>query len=274
MFEVIILALLGLCLGSFVNALVWRLRQQEKPDKPKAAGKLSIVKGRSVCPDCRHVLSALDLVPVLSWLILKGKCRYCKKPISWQYPAVELATAGLVLVSYIFWPLGFEVAGMLQFVAWVVLLSGFVALAVYDIRWMILPDKIVYPLIGVAALTTIALALLEGSFSPIINSLIGLLAIGGLFYVLFQISGGKWIGGGDVKLGFLAGLLAGGLLPSLLLLFLASIAGSLFSVPLLLVKKLNRKSRVPFGPFLIIATIAVYLFGSALIDWYKGLLLL
>src|SRR5690606_2157613 len=101
---IIFLAILGLCVGSFVNALVWRLRMQESSGKKKSDRKMSISRGRSMCPHCRHELSAVDLVPVFSWLFLGGKCRYCRKPISKQYPLVELVTSILFIASYVFWP--------------------------------------------------------------------------------------------------------------------------------------------------------------------------
>src|SRR4051812_13278636 len=96
-----VLIVFGLCLGSFVNALVWRVHEQEAAKKPNK--KLSVLNGRSMCPHCEHELAAKDLIPVLSWLSLGGKCRYCHKPISKQYPLVELLTALLVVGSYIWW---------------------------------------------------------------------------------------------------------------------------------------------------------------------------
>src|SRR5690242_7308270 len=108
---VIGLVVLGLCLGSFVNALVWRLHEQEelKIAKPKGWRKrlreLSIMRGRSMCPHCRYQLAVVDLVPVVSWLSLRGKCRYCSKPIGWQYPVVEAGVAVLFALSYVWWPL-------------------------------------------------------------------------------------------------------------------------------------------------------------------------
>src|SRR3989344_6490262 len=123
---VAILIVLGLAFGSFVNALVWRLHEQEERAKSKeqrrkkgkakntaklsshtsvlSSKDLSILKGRSMCPSCKHGLAAKDLVPVLSWLTLRGKCRYCHKPISIQYPLVELITATLFVISYLLWP--------------------------------------------------------------------------------------------------------------------------------------------------------------------------
>ena len=141
----VILVLLGLCFGSFVNALVWRIKS-----------KKDWVKARSVCVNCKHQLSVLDLVPVLSWIFLRAKCRYCKKPISIQYPLVELLTAGLFIASYHWWPyvISTDISSWLPFAVWLVCVVGLVAMAVYDLRWMIIPDKIVVPLIALA--TTLA----------------------------------------------------------------------------------------------------------------------
>ena len=130
-----ILAVVGLILGSFVNALVWRMHEG-----------LSVAHGRSMCPHCKHTLAARDLVPVFSWLMLRGKCRYCKKPISPQYPLVELATSGLFVASYIWWPSVFTGSQEAIFVLWLAILVGLVALAVYDIKWFLLPNKLIYPL--------------------------------------------------------------------------------------------------------------------------------
>jgi leader peptidase (prepilin peptidase)/N-methyltransferase len=254
------LFLLGLCLGSFINALVWRLHENK-----------DWVKERSVCPKCNHVLSALDLVPLVSWLFLRGKCRYCKQPISWQYPIVELITAGLFVLSYIYWPHGFEAMGITLFVFWTIFLVGLVALAIYDLRWMLLPDKIVYPLLCLALVQGVLLILAWGysGWDIAISLLIG----GGLFYAIFQVSKGRWIGGGDVKLGALIGLILASPSLSLLMIFSASALGSIVSVPMILTGKAKRDTRLPFGPFLIAACIIVYLFGGYLIDWYKELII-
>src|SRR5579871_5847178 len=98
---IFILIVVGLAAGSFVNALVWRVHEQSKKKK---SAELSILKGRSMCPRCKHELAASDLIPVLSWLWLRGKCRYCQKPISPQYPVVELAVALVFVSSYFWWP--------------------------------------------------------------------------------------------------------------------------------------------------------------------------
>jgi prepilin signal peptidase PulO-like enzyme (type II secretory pathway) len=273
-----VLLVFGLCLGSFVNALVWRLHEQEevKGKKPKVKHEgLSILKGRSMCPHCRHELAAKDLIPVLSWLSLKGRCRYCHKAISWQYPLVELLGALLFVFSYLYWPF-VSVAGVWNgqavtlFVFWLIFLVGFMALVVYDLKWFLLPDKIVYPLLSLAVLQVLLLiTVFHGGMPAFREAFFGFAVGGGIFYLLFQVSDGKWIGGGDVKLGALLGLILGAPAESFLVLFLASLLGTLASLPLLVTGKANRRTRLPFGPFLIVACIIVYLFGSSLIGWYK-----
>jgi prepilin signal peptidase PulO-like enzyme (type II secretory pathway) len=259
---IVILGVIGLCLGSFANALVWRLHEQDK--------QLSIATGRSMCPHCKHTLAAKDLVPVLSWLSLGGKCRYCRKPISAQYPLVELAVAGLFVASYVWWPVAFDHAQTAIFVLWLALLTGLIALLVYDLRWFLLPNRLIYPVGGIAAAqTVITIATAPNPLTVLLNTILAVLVGGGLFYLLFQVSKGKWIGGGDVKLGSLLGLVAGTPARSALFIFLASLVGSLVSLPLLATHRLKRTSMIPFGPFLIVAAILVQLFGAGIIHWYR-----
>lgn len=268
-----ILVVVGLCFGSFVNALVWRVHEQAAAARKKG-GKdvrdLSIAKGRSMCTKCGHTLAAKDLIPVLSWLALRGKCRYCGKPVSVQYPLVELLTAALFVALYIWWPVPFTDVQKLLFVLWLALATGFMALIVYDFRWMILPDRILYPLSGLAGLIAIITAVAADKPAiAILNTVLAVAVGGGIFYVLFQLSKGKWIGGGDVKLGWMLGLVAGTPARSGLVIFAAALLGSLASVPLLLAKRMQRTSLIPFGPFLIIAAILVQLFGHAVLAWYQ-----
>lgn len=273
----IILILLGLCFGSFANALVWRLHAQPKAKSLKLKNKdLSILRGRSMCVHCHHTLSRYDLIPVVSWLSLGGKCRYCKKPISWQYPAVELATALLFVFSYLYWPYQLStISYQLLFGLWLVVLVLFMALIVYDIKWMILPDKLV--LITTILSGLIAIINIAANFhhpASIFQPFWGVLCIAGLFYVLFQVSKGKWIGGGDVKLGVSLGILVGGPANALLTIFLASVLGTICSFPLLLKNKKMLNKHIPFGPFLMAATVIVFLFGHDIILWYKNSILL
>ncbi len=267
-----ILILLGLCFGSFVNALVWRLHQQSLPKKKRVASdtELSIAKGRSMCPHCKHALAWYDLLPIISWLSLFGKCRYCRRSISWQYPAVELLTAGLFVVSYLYWyepvKTGLEAA---NFGLWLVALIMFMTLIVYDLRWMLLPNKIVFPLIGLGAVFAAIRIITTDNLSLIPMAVAGMAVAGGIFYVLFQISDGAWIGGGDVKLGFAIGLLLGSPFLAFLMLFIASLLGLLAALPAVVQKKSKLDTHIPFGPFLITSTIIVMLFGQRIIDWYS-----
>lgn len=280
------LILLGLILGSFVNALVWRLRKQDEIAHPDVAEKsdrrlnrsfvkadLSISRGRSMCPHCHHTLAARDLVPVLSWVTLRGRCRYCKAPISWQYPLVELLTAVLFVLSYTFWPYGLDAIGWAQFGAWLIFLVGFVALTVYDIHWQELPDRIVWPLVVLAFAQTVFLMVAKQSdWHVFLWAALGVAVISGLFWLLFEVSKGNWIGFGDVKLGIVLGLLAGTPLAAMLVIFFASVLGTLASVPTLLKAKNKMQLHIPFGPFLISGLVIVYFFGSTIIDWYAGLI--
>lgn len=266
----IIIFILGLALGSFVNALVWRIHEQSKGKKTK---KHSIMSGRSMCPHCQHELSAADLIPILGWLALRGKCRYCSKSISWQYPAVELSTAALFVISYLFWPENLLGAEWIQLAIWLACLSGFMALIVYDLRYMILPNRIIFPLMALASLGALIESVAENSINPLWSSLLGLAIGGGLFYLLFVLSDGAWIGGGDVKLGFLLGILVGGPGLAVLMLFIASLLGTLVALPFLIAKRWSAKNKIPFGPFLIIGAIIAQLFGEAILDWYMNGLL-
>ncbi len=285
--NLLVLAFLGLALGSFVNALVFRLRMQSKQSsaisyqasvkagKNKQKPDYSILHGRSMCTSCHHKLAWYDLIPVMSWVMLGGMCRYCKNPISIQYPLVELATAALFIISYTFWPYSLLTAqDSLLFALWLVFLVGFVAMAVYDLRWMILPNRLTYIFTGLAVIQVILRAIIANDMGVIASALAGLVAVGGLFYLLFQVSDGKWIGGGDVKLGFMLGLLAGGFVEGLVVVFVASLIGTVIGVPILVLSKQNLKQHIPFGPLLIIALIIVYLFGASLIAWYQNHLLL
>lgn len=266
-----ILIVLGLCFGSFVNALVWRLHEQSLPKGKRAASdrELSISKGRSMCPHCQHTLAWYDLIPVLSWLSVRGRCRYCRRTISWQYPMVEILMALLFVGSYFWWPFVIDGRGIWLLAVWLTSLVGLIALVVYDLKWMLLPNRIVFPVMVIATVGVGGDVLLfNDGLHVLLKALASLLIAGGIFYVLFQISGGKWIGGGDVKLGFALGLLLAGPAEAFLMLFFASILGLLFSLPVVFLKKTKLSSQIPFGPFLIAATIIAKLFGTSLITWY------
>ncbi len=259
---VLLLVLGGLLFGSFVNALVWRLHEER-----------DWVRERSECTHCHHLLAPKDLVPVLSWLFLRGKCRYCHKPIQ-DNPLTELLLPALFVLSYLAWPGSLQGGGLFAFVLWLIFLIGFVALSVYDFRWFLLPDVIVWPM---AALAFVQVAgswlLFGGSWQQALSSVLGAATISGLFLLLYIVSKGKWIGFGDVKLAIALGLLAGDVVQALLILFTASLLGSLTAIPMVVAGKASRKSQLPFGPLLIAGTIIVVLFGHRIVDWYSGFII-
>lgn len=270
----IITGVFGLLVGSFVNALVWRLHEQgageENPVKSAYDGKtLSITRGRSICPHCGHRLAALDLVPLFSWLWLRGKCRYCRGPISWQYPLVELVTGLLFAWSAVVLNPQ-NSAAWVGLVGWLVVLAGLVALTVYDLRWMLLPDRVVYPLIFIMLATLCIQTLFGQPESIMLRHILAALLLGGAFLVLASLAGGRLFGGGDVKLGFLMGLVLGlrGVTVATLLAFWAA---SIIGIALIIVRRRSRKSYLPFGPFLALGTVIAVWYGKPLIDWYLRL---
>jgi leader peptidase (prepilin peptidase)/N-methyltransferase len=291
---IIALAGFGMIFGSFANALVWRLHEQDELQekiqelqaskssqaRDKKIDKLkqqldaaSMSHGRSMCSECHHPLAPKDLVPLLSWLSLGGKCRYCKQPIA-DPPLLEVGVPVAFVLSYLFWPLALTGYGLVALGFWLVFLIAFATLTLYDIRWFLLPDRIVWPLVAIAGLQVlIHIFVFDGGLDVLVSAFWGVVIASGLFYVLYQVSKGEWIGGGDVKLGIVLGLLTGGPLPALLLIFLASCFGSLASVPMLVRKQLKRTSVIPFGPFLMMAAVVIVLFGQKITDWLTNLIL-
>lgn len=262
--------ILGLAIGSFISASAWRMHEQEELSsaKKKPNKDLSISKGRSMCEHCSHTLSAKDLVPVFSWVSLKGRCRYCKKKLSWEYPAVELATGVLFVLSLQAWEFQ-ENFDYISFIVWLFLLGGLIFLAVYDLKWLILPNKVVYPMIVVAtSLVAVQSIFFGGGPEMVRDHVLGLAFAGGIFYLLFIVSKGRWIGGGDVKLGIFIGISLG-LSRSVLAFILAFNSAALVILPLLLLGVVKRKTPIPFGPFLIFATITSTLYGYEIIQWYS-----
>ena len=188
-------------------------------------------------------------------------------------PLVELATGLLFAVSYAAWSYGLHGVGLFQFLCWLVFLVGFVALAVYDLRWYLLPDRLVFPLTGLAVVQVIVVAIWQHSWSALWLPAAGAAVIFGFFWVLYQISGGNWIGGGDVKLGIVLGLLAGTPLKGLTVIFFASLAGTILSIPQFFKGRAGLTKRIPFGPSLLLAVIVMVLWGEPIISWYQQLLI-
>jgi leader peptidase (prepilin peptidase) / N-methyltransferase len=254
----------GLLVGSFVNAVVWRLHLKQS----KAGGeelKVSITRGRSVCTHCGHRLAAIDLIPVLSWLALWGRCRYCRKQISWQYPAVELLTAGLFFALTISMPHSTIPEGI-ELALWLYFGAVLVTLAVYDLRWYLLPDVVLLPAIG---LGLARLAIVTGSMGAgeAGKYLAAAITAGGAFYAIAAFSNGKWMGGGDIKLAFFMGLVLGPA-KAVLAMLLAFNSAAVIGLALIALKLKSRRDYIPFGPFLAGSTVVSWLAGERLLGWY------
>ncbi len=232
------------------------------------------MRGRSQCESCKHQLAAKDLVPVISWLYLRGRCRYCKKSISWQHPAVELMTSVVFAGSYAFWPGGLHHAGdWVLLITWLAASVGLMALLVYDARWMTLPNKIIYPTFFIAAAGRLVyiIGFSHGKGHDLLLWILSIAIASGIFWLLYIISNGKWIGFGDVRLGLISGTVLATPAKSFLMIFLGSILGTLFILPSIATRKKSLTSKLPYGPFLITSTVVVVLFGQNILDWYKNL---
>lgn len=279
-------ALLGLALGSFSGAQVWRLRArqliQDKKDgeeydksELKRLGPLAKAKAsedRSRCLYCNHTLAWYDLIPLVSWLSTGGKCRYCKKPIGKFEPLIELGTAVLFVTFFHYWVTLYPDGAWLGLAFWGIMLTMFVILFAYDLKWFLLPDVVMLPLIGLAAVYAVfAIVTADAPLTLALNTLGAVLILSGLYLGLWLLSKGMWVGFGDVKLGLALGLLLMDWQLALLTLLLANLIGTLIVLPGLITKKLSRQTHVPFGPFLILGFFISLFWGAGIIAWYSEL---
>jgi len=237
--------LFGLILGSFLNSLIYRI--------PRG---ISIARGRSFCPKCGHQLKAVDLVPLFSFLFLKGRCRYCRAPISFRYPLVEiLAGAGLALL---FWFYGSSV----DFFQWAVLYLFLLPLFFIDLERKLLPDALTIPGIVIGLGFQIA----RGNYW---QALLGAAIGGGLFLLIYLLWKGG-MGGGDIKLALMAGAFLG--YPLVLVWFFISfIFGAMGGIVGMIFFKLKGKSAVPFGPYLAAGALITAFWGNYILEAYLRL---
>lgn len=222
-----------------------------------------------MCPDCKHELAAKDLIPVLSWIWLRGKCRYCQKSIHWQYPAVESLTAFLFgLSAYVLAPI--TTLGYVNLAFWLAILTVLIILAVYDLRWMILPDPVIYPGIVLAAVYLVFEAVSLHSWTILRGPLAAALIAAGVFYAIVALSGGRAMGVGDIKLAFMMGLILG-LKATALAMLIGFNSAAIVGIGLMVSHKRGRRDPIPLGPFLVAGTIIAYLYGQPIVNWYLTL---
>ena len=249
----VFIGIFGLIIGSFLNAIIYRLKSGD-----------SIVKSRSKCTHCQRQLKAKDLVPLFSWLALKGKCRFCNDKISWQYPAVEFITALLFIIGYLILVTDFSTFIILNYIFYLIAISFLIVIFVFDHLHQLILDKVTIPLMVIAIIFIFVLRL--NWTEHVLAGIAG----GAWFGWQYVLSKGKWIGGGDIRLGIIMGLLLG--FPGVIVaLFLAYILGAIVGVYLLATKKRDRGSQIAFGTFLSLSTVVTWLCGDQLLDWYLGL---
>ncbi|NBS41111.1 prepilin peptidase [bacterium] len=238
--------LVGICVGSFLNVVAFRTHE-----------KRSFVSGRSACRACGTAIAPYDLIPVISYVMLGGRCRACTATISPQYPLVEFATGALFAAFYVHDGLTAMLARDLTFVAFLVVLF------VYDARYMQILDRFTVPAALIALAANVALGMGVG------NALLGALVCGGFFAAQYAVSRGRWVGGGDIRLGAVMGLMLGWPL-SLVALIVAYLVGALYAFCLLAAGKAKMQTQIPFGTFLSFATVVTMLFGTQIVAWYLG----
>lgn len=255
--------LFGLCIGSFLNSLIYRLETKKK-----------ICFARSICVYCKKILSWKELIPIISFLIQEGRCRKCKKKIFWQYPAVELVTGLLFVATFLkFWNLKLAClpaqAGSLEFGVWSLLywfaISVLTVIFVYDLKHTEIPDKVMIP--GIVVVFILQLILKVPVWDLLLAGAIG----GGFFLIQYLASKGKWIGAGDVRLGIFMGFVLSW--PNILVgLFIAYMIGAVIGIILVFSDKKKLQSQIAFGPFLAVGTIIAIFFGDFAVSWYLTLI--
>lgn len=249
-------ALLGLLVGSFLNVVIYRVPRGE-----------SVVHPRSRCPGCGYELTWYDNVPVLSWLLLRGRCRRCQAPISARYPLVEALTA--VVFGLFAW----KFAATWQLPAFLYLGAVGIALAFIDLDTKRLPDVLTLPSYLVGGALFLLPAALDDSWSAYLRAWLGALALFG-FYFLLAFIYPAGMGFGDVKLSGVLGLYLGWLGWGVVVVggFLGFLLGGIIGGGLMIVRRAGRKSKIPFGPFMILGAFLALWIGQPLTDWYTRIL--
>ncbi len=241
------LLILGSCIASFINVVIYRLPLGE-----------NIAAGRSKCGNCDNTIKFYDLIPVFSYVILKGKCRYCKSPIGIIHPIIELI-GGLFAIGC-FFRFGISVETPVVFMAGMILL----AISVIDFRTMTIPNELVVALI----IPAVAMAVLHPEVS-LLSRLIGAVMVPGIMIVTNLIVSSSF-GGGDIKLMFVAGFMLG-LANSLLASFIGVVVAGIYAIYLIYSHKTTIKAHIAFGPYLCLGIIISLFYGSQIIAWYLGM---
>lgn len=281
-FICVALGLLGLCMGSFAGATVWRLRARQlvydKKNGESVDGaeykKLSRLittsklKDRSRCLNCGYQLRWFDMIPIVSWLSLGGKCRKCQKSIGSMEFLVEVFTPIFFILSFLFWPTALNNwISITQLVIWLIAGVVLIILFIYDLKWYLLPNKLNYAVVGLGVIySTLALIGSNDKIGCLISILVSALILSGLYLAIYYFSRRRLIGFGDVILGLGLALLLVDWRLAYIALFAANLIGCIVVLPGIMTGKLKRTSRIPFGPLFILGFWLAGLAGMPIIN--------
>lgn len=266
---------IGLCVGSFLNVVTYRLpimmerewQEQCAPldtTSPCKASPLNLLTPRSRCPDCGHQITAFENIPVISYLFLRGKCSGCNKPISLRYPLVEIFTA--FISASVAWRFGFEWTTLYA----LILVWSLITLALIDFDTQLLPDSITLPLLWLGIAINLNGTIIELT-SAVIGAMLGYLTLWSVFWAFKLATGKEGMGYGDFKLLAALGAWMGWqILP--LVILLSSIVGAIVGVALILFARHGRNNPIPFGPYLAAAGVIALFWGKELTHAYLNLL--
>ena len=252
--------LLGTAVGSFLNVWSRRLLRGKPPT------------GRSRCEHCKHVLSALDLIPLASFFLLRGRCRYCKKPLSWQYPIVEFVTGSLFVALWLVVPSSnYWLLTTGSWLALAISASALIVIFITDFSAQVIFDQTIWAAVIGALLYRISLLTTNYSLFSILYDLLGALGVYLSLRAVRLVTKKRGMGEGDPPLGFVTALLVG--FPAMLVeLFAAFVIGGITGSILVLGGKKHLKDRIAFGPFLVVATFATLFWGEGIWRWYLSVL--
>ena len=250
----VVCGVVGLCVGSFLNVVIYRVPRRE-----------SVVRPRSKCPTCEAPIAERDNIPVLSWLLLHGRCRACGATIRARYPMVELASAALFVAA------GIRFSHSWALPAFCLFFAALLAITVIDFDHFIIPNRVIYPTLFITAPLLVAAAALGGDWRDAEHAVIGGAAGFGALFVVHVISP-RGMGFGDVRLAGVIGMMLGwlGLGFVVLALFLAFLLASVVGIALMVTRIRGRKDAVPFGPFMAAGAVVAALWGRAILDAYSS----
>jgi len=262
-------SVIGLMIGSFLNVAIYRIpimmqRESENylalenDQLPPHTERYNLITPRSACTSCAHKLSLADNIPILSFVWLKARCRYCKASVSWRYPSVELLTAALS--ALVIWHFGSGIVGLSALIfLWLLIVMSFI-----DLDTQLLPDELTLPLMWLGLLIN-----LDGTFVPLRDAVIGAAAgyvfLWSVYWMFFAVTGKEGIGYGDFKLLAALGAWMGWMMLPLIVL-LSSVVGATVGLLMIALKRHHRDSPIPFGPFLATAGLLALLIGQPIIN--------